>query len=70
MLRMLVLGWLLGVVTLSAGALVAANWYEYHVYVRGDPNPIEMVNQHGWELVFVTDDPRLFMYRRPRLRLP
>lgn len=66
MRRVLVIGWLLGILTFAAGSAVGGSWYEY----RWEPSTLaarDLVNEAGWEIVPGQSNERYL--RRARLRV-
>ncbi len=68
MKRLLVLGWLLGLLTFAAVSTVGNQWYEYH-WARSDIDARDMVNEgDGWHVV--PDQANGRYLRRSRFHLP
>lgn len=66
MRRMLIIGWICGMLTFAGGAISAGAWYEY----RWEANALaarDRVNDDGWEIV--PGQPNERYLRRPRLRV-
>jgi hypothetical protein len=63
---LVLIGWLLGVVSVLGWAMLSGGWYEYFV-PESEAQVQQMVNQQGWELVSDAGAPYL---RRPRVRFP
>jgi hypothetical protein len=67
---MLIIGWILGMVTLFLVAVASGGWYEYRVLRQFDAvAAISMVENQGWEPV-PNIQPWQGIVRRPRLRFP
>jgi hypothetical protein len=69
MIRGIVIGWLLALLTFSIGAVVGSNWYEYKMLPPGDCALFQIAQYDPGSWTVVPSQPTVCYLRRARLTL-